>query len=228
MSSAQCQTESDDDECRLPADTLLALQQFLQEKELRERAEETGNLTENGDFEENWQLSQFWYNNDTKEKLASVVHHFKEKSTSKEKELRVALLSSPSLYSHVKNVAENVTLFEFDERFASIGSDFRHFDYNRAIEDDYLKEFSETFDLIIADPPFLSEECIEKMGIIVRKISKPSCRTVLCSGYSVRDWAKRFLNLDICKFEPQHKRNLGNEFSSYANFDLDSVLAEKM
>lgn len=91
-----------------------------------------------------------------------------------------------------------------------------------------MEEYVETFDLIIADPPFLSEECIEKMGIVVRKISKPSCKTILCSGYVVHDWAKRYLNLEICKFEPQHERNLGNEFSSYANFDLDSVLAKKM
>ncbi|XP_065090413.1 protein-lysine N-methyltransferase CG9154 [Ochlerotatus camptorhynchus] len=227
MSLAQYHIDSDDD-CRLPADTLLVLQQFLQEKELREKAEETGELAGNTGFEENWQLSQFWYNNDTKEKLALIVNHFKERFASDGKELRVALLSSPSLYHHVKDVAEKVTLFEFDERFASIGSDFQHFDYNCAVENDYLDEFSEAFDLIIADPPFLSEECIEKMGIVVRKISKPHCKTILCSGYAVRDWAKTFLNLDICKFEPQHERNLGNEFSSYANFDLDSVFAEKM
>lgn len=122
----------------------------------------------------------------------------------------------------------SVTLFEFDQRFASIGEDFKHFDYNRATEDGYLEEFRESFDLIIADPPFLSEECIEKMGTVVRRIAKPDCRTVLCSGRAVQEWAKKFLGLDICKFEPQHERNLGNEFASYANFDLDSVLAEKV
>lgn len=226
MSLVQSHDESDD-ECQLPADTLLVLQQFLQEKELREKAE-VGDLVGNRDFEENWQLSQFWYDDSTKEKLASIVQHFKEQFAAEGKELRVALLSSPSLYHHAKNVAENVTLFEFDMRFASIGSDFQHFDYNRAVENDYLDEFREAFDLIIADPPFLSEECIEKLGITVRKISKPSCRTILCSGYAVRDWAKKFLNLNICKFEPQHERNLGNQFSSYANFDLDSVVAEKI
>lgn len=66
------------------------------------------------------------------------------------------------------------------------------------------------------------------MGIIVRKIAKDDCKTVLCSGYAVKEWAKKFLGLDICKFEPQHERNLGNEFASYANFDLDSVLSEKV
>lgn len=57
------------------------------------------------------QLSQFWYNNDTKEKLALVVDHFKEIFASEAKELRVALLSSPSLYHHVKGVAERGKLY---------------------------------------------------------------------------------------------------------------------
>ncbi|KXJ70368.1 hypothetical protein RP20_CCG023905 [Aedes albopictus] len=218
--------DSDDDECRLPADTMLVLQQFLREKELREKAEEASELAGPKEFEENWQLSQFWYNTDTKVKLAQAVRHFKDAYEGKE--LQVALLSSPSLYHHVKEVVDNVTLFEFDQRFASIGEDFKHFDYNRATEDGYLEEFRESFDLIIADPPFLSEECIEKMGTVVRRIAKPDCRTVLCSGRAVQEWAKKFLGLDICKFEPQHERNLGNEFASYANFDLDSVLAEKV
>lgn len=226
MSSENRMIDSDDDDCRLPADTMLVLQQFLREKELREKAEEAGELAGSKEFEENWQLSQFWYNTDTKVKLAQAVRHFKDASEGKE--LRVALLSSPSLYHHVKEVIDNVTLFEFDQRFASIGEDFKHFDYNRATEDGYLEEFRESFDLIIADPPFLSEECIEKMGTVVRRIAKPDCRTVLCSGRAVQEWAKKFLGLDICKFEPQHERNLGNEFASYANFDLDSVLAEKV
>lgn len=218
--------DSDDDDCQLPADTMLVLQQFLREKELREKAEETGELAGDKVFEENWQLSQFWYNEETKVKLARVVGHFK--SAFGGRDLQVALLSSPSLYHHVKEVVNNVTLFEYDQRFASIGEDFKHFDYNRATEDDYLEEYRKSFDLIIADPPFLSEECIEKMGIIVRKIAKDDCKTVLCSGYAVKEWAKKFLGLDICKFEPQHERNLGNEFASYANFDLDSVLSEKV
>lgn len=46
--------DSDDDDCQLPADTMLVLQQFLREKELREKAEETGELAGDKGFEENW------------------------------------------------------------------------------------------------------------------------------------------------------------------------------
>ncbi|XP_055639104.1 protein-lysine N-methyltransferase CG9154 [Toxorhynchites rutilus septentrionalis] len=220
-------SHDDSEDYQLPADTLLVLQEFLREKELREKAETTG-VTNSAGIEENWQLSQFWYNENTKEKLASVVDSLHKKCQTTENDLRVALLCCPSLYNHVKKITENVTLFEFDERFASIGSDFHHFDYKQALEETYLDDSKECFDLIIADPPFLSEECIEKIGIVVQKIAKNDCKTILCSGYAVRDWAKKFLHLDLCKFEPEHERNLGNQFSSYANFDLDGELAGKM
>lgn len=218
--------DNEEDDYRIPPDTMLILQEFLREKELREKAEQAGE-PDGTVFEEDWQLSQFWYNTSTKEKLTSVVSHFGKHAENQSNDLRVALLSSPSLYHHIKKVNEKVTLFEFDNRFASIGPDFHPFDYKRAIEDNYFDDFRKSFDVIIADPPFLSEECIEKVGMIVRKIGKPDAKVVLCSGYAVRDWAKKFLNLVMCEFEPEHERNLGNKFASYANFNLDEILAEK-
>ncbi|XP_055549551.1 protein-lysine N-methyltransferase CG9154 [Wyeomyia smithii] len=215
-----------DDDCRLPADTMLILQQFLIEKDLRDKEEQTKEQS-TCNFQENWQLSQFWYDTQTKEKLASIANYFRQQfMESKDAEPRVALLSCPSLYNHMKDINMNVKLFEFDQRFATIGADFLHFDYNRAVEEDYLDEFKKSFDFIIADPPFLSEECIGKVGMVIKKIANVDCKIILCSGYAVRDWALKYLDLNVCKFEPQHERNLGNEFRSYANFDLDDVLAE--
>lgn len=118
-----------------------------------------------------------------------------------------------------------VHIFEFDQRFAAYGPDFVHYDYNLAPNPDYLSQFSGYFDLVIADPPFLSEECIEKISLIIRKIAESdSGRIVLCSGQVVAGWAAKFLQLRQCAFHPEHERNLGNEFSSYANFDLDALI----
>lgn len=58
MSQSQQHTESDDDDYRLPADTLLILQQFLSERELREKTEETGEVAGSKGFEENWVCMQ--------------------------------------------------------------------------------------------------------------------------------------------------------------------------
>ncbi|XP_053694320.1 protein-lysine N-methyltransferase CG9154 [Sabethes cyaneus] len=215
-----------DDDCSLPADTMLILQQFLKERNLHQKAEQMKEHSAD-DIQENWQLSQFWYDTDTKEKLASVVNYFRRQSLGVPKtEPRVALLSCPSLYNHVKAINKDVTLFEFDQRFEAIGADFIHFDYNKAINDDYMDEFRHAFDLVIADPPFLSEECIQKVSTVIKKIANVDCKIILCSGHAVCDWAFKYLDLNICKFEPHHERNLGNEFISYANFDLDEILAK--
>lgn len=142
--------------------------------------------------------------------------------------IRIGLLSCPSLYDSIKAIhpANVIRLFEYDQRFAAYGSDFVHYDYNRATGDDeYLRPFFGLFDLLIADPPFLSEECIEKMSIIMRNLCRPNVgKIVLCSGQVVGDWAAKHLGLSKCRFRPQHERNLGNEFASYANFDLDEFI----
>uniref|UniRef100_A0A182P8C5 Protein-lysine N-methyltransferase n=1 Tax=Anopheles epiroticus TaxID=199890 RepID=A0A182P8C5_9DIPT len=249
---------SDDEACVLPADTMLILQQFLHNKALKERAEEAGTEPE-GCFEENWstiltiyvssylqQLSQFWYNEETKQKLALIVKRLQE--ANKSETFNVALLSAPSAFKHVVNenkhgmlsdynicwevlyplnpnaVSIAAMLFEFDERFASYGDNFQQYDYNKAFDAGYMDAYASRFDLIIVDPPFLSEECIEKIGAIVKKISKQDTKIVLCSGAVVQDWAKKYIGVSLCEFRPEHDRNLGNEFRSYANFDLDSIL----
>jgi len=114
-----------------------------------------------------------------------------------------------------------VYLYEYDKRFSSL-EEFLFYDYNDPNYEESFKEFKTSYDIIIADPPFLSKECIEKISSIIKFISKPKAKIILCSGVLVSEWAKEFLNLDKCKFVPEHERNLGNEFASYANFDLDS------
>ncbi|XP_050100141.1 protein-lysine N-methyltransferase CG9154 [Anopheles aquasalis] len=212
---------SDEEEYVLPQDTQDLLKQFLQEK-----ACANGNAQDGGGFEENWQLSQFWYNESTKQTLASVVQSLQEQSAVPDDIFKVALLSAPSAYKHVSKINANAMLFEFDERFAYHGDRFYQYDYNRAIETNYLDEFREAFDLIIADPPFLSEECIEKMGIIIKKMAKPNCKLLLCSGAVVQQWAEQYIGVTMCDFRPEHERNLGNEFCSYSNFDLDSIIKQ--
>lgn len=79
------------------------------------------------------------------------------------------------------------------------------------------------FDIVIADPPFLSEECLSKTCETIRILSKD--KIILCTGTIMKDMVSKFLNnLQINKFKPNHKNNLGNDFSSYSNFELDELI----
>lgn len=100
------------------------------------------------------------------------------------KKLRIGLLSCPSLYDSIKQETPTgtiINLFEFDERFA-VFKDFIHYDYNRASDPNYLNEFQHNFDILIADPPFLSEECIAKMAQLMQNFAKDdgTTKVILC------------------------------------------------
>lgn len=153
----------------------------------------------------------------------------RQKSTGVE-HVKVALLSCPSMYREVKNAIRDantmVRLFEFDTRFSIFGEDFVYYDYRNVVqnEESLIKKFEKSFDIIFADPPFLSEECIENMAGIIKKIMKEDADLIVCSGKIMEVSLKNILNLDKYEFQPEHQRNLANEFCSFANFDLDSLL----
>lgn len=162
------------------------------------------------------QLSQFWYSENTIQDISLMV----EKTTRAEDQ--VALLSCPSLYIACKEKHHNTKIFEYDERFNVWGEDFVQYDFNNASNDNYLNEFSQYFDLIIADPPFLSEECVEKVSFIIKKLLKPNGKILFCTGEMVENYIVKFLGLKKCNYKPTHTRNLGNEFTTYANFNSDT------
>lgn len=125
------------------------------------------------------------------------------------------------------NADAKVLLFEYDQRFSVYKDDFVLYDYNLADNVDYLHEHNDTFDVIVADPPFLSEECIAKIASLIKRFARSSeTKIILCSGAKVRDWATAYMHLNECNFKPKHTRNLANEFTSFANFNLDAFIFE--
>ncbi|XP_056648573.1 EEF1A lysine methyltransferase 1 isoform X1 [Diorhabda sublineata] len=207
---------NDDDVPQLSAETFAALQEFYKEQEEREN---TSNITdiEIVSFQEDWQLSQFWYDDNTIDILVKIalnaVHHSG----------KIALVSCPSLYKKMKQVAEKdceITLFEYDRRFSAYGNDYIFYDYKSPLS--IPREKSNYYDLVLADPPFLSDECLTKTAVTIKFLTKN--KIVLCTGSIMEDMTKRLLNLKKNKFEPKHKNNLANEFSCYSNFDIEPFL----
>lgn len=135
----------------------------------------------------------------------------------------MALLSCPSLFETIRAILDNVKIFEYDERFSKHGSDFVHYDYNLGEDDDYLKDHHKSYDVIILDPPFLSEECLTKSMNIVDRLKKENSLIILNTGSIQRELASKY-ELKESNFKPKHKKNLSNEFSSFANFDMDKYL----
>lgn len=152
--------DSDDGEPRLSAHALAALREFYAEQGEKEAAGEVGARAEDQDPPENWQLSQFWYTEETSAALA------REAVDAAGPQGRVACVCAPSVFrallrlrkseaavaledSHCSSsltreptqtsvappaVARDV-LLEFDERFAALAGDsFVRYDYRSPLD----------------------------------------------------------------------------------------------
>lgn len=95
---------------------------------------------------------------------------------------RVACVSTPSVYQKLRELRSellSVCLFEFDQRFAIYGEDFIFYDYNRPL--DFPGDVAaHSFDIVIADPPYLSVDCLRKTAETVRYLTRG--KILLCTG----------------------------------------------
>ncbi|GJQ68789.1 hypothetical protein Trydic_g14727 [Trypoxylus dichotomus] len=208
---------ANEDVPQLSTETFAALQEFYREQEQRESECKRLRNNLNNDFEENWQLSQFWYSDSTVNDLVVIA----KKSLLPGN--KIALISCPTLYKSMKNKLSascEVHLYEYDTRFSVYGVDFVKYDYRYPLN--IPQSYRSYYDLVIADPPFLSEECLTKTAETIKYISRD--KIILCTGAVMFPLAKQLLSLNKAKFKPSHKNNLANEFYCYSNYNIDSLL----
>ena len=103
-------------------------------------------------------------------------------SASASNPLRIACISAPSAYKALKRLAHpdvRPFVLEFDRRFATYGPEFVYYDFNfpSALASDFTDAemggpLRKNFDAIIADPPYLNEECMSKTGETIRIMAK--------------------------------------------------------
>ncbi|XP_003386264.1 PREDICTED: protein-lysine N-methyltransferase n6amt2-like [Amphimedon queenslandica] len=197
--------EGDEDIPVLSAYALAALQEFYDEQIAKQECVNT--------VQEDWQLSQFWYDEETTATLAEECF--------KESEGNIACISCPTLYAKLSQDSSckqsRIVLLEYDKRFAIHGEDYVHYDYNAPLDvPDSIKSLG--FDLVIADPPFLSEECLTKVSQTIRLLT--TNKIILCTGTVMGELAKQILQVEECRnFIPRHRNNLANSFSCYVNYD---------
>lgn len=180
-----------------------ALEEFLRERSERQNP---------AFIEENWQLSQFWYSDGTALALAKEASRAAEDG-------KIVCISCPTLYQKLKELEchNEVVLLEFDKRFECYGDEFIFYDYNDPLG--FEERWKGTCDVVVLDPPFLSEECLAKVSQTVKFLNPKFI--ILCTGAVMEPYAQSLLGLRPCKFKPTHTRKLGNEFKCFANYNMD-------
>lgn len=209
---------------QLSSYALAALQEFYAEQQ-HHHSDLCGDDKYNiGIIEENWQLSQFWYSPETATRLAEDAVAAAGEGG------RIACVSAPSVYQKLRERHRDdvsVCIFEYDRRFAIYGEDFVYYDYKNPVD---LPEriATHSFDIVVADPPYLSEECLRKMSETIKLLTRG--KILLCTGAVMEDAAAKLLGVKMCKFIPEHTRTLGNEFRCFVNYNsgLDCNLSVQL
>ncbi|XP_015376911.1 PREDICTED: protein-lysine N-methyltransferase n6amt2 [Diuraphis noxia] len=206
-------SDDDSDVLQLSAEAQRALKEFYEEQNEKLLSQCDDKDATDVKFDEDWQLSQFWYDEKTCERIVECA--FKKVGSNGS----IALISCPTLYKTLKKKSPTmlIKLFEFDKRFSVYGSDYVFYDYNEPMKFD--EELLNSFDLVVVDPPFLSEECLTKSLQTTKSLTKQ--HVILCTGEIMEELATKLLNVHKCSFEPKHNNNLANQFACFTNFSSE-------
>ncbi|KAI8908564.1 putative N6-adenine methyltransferase-domain-containing protein [Gorgonomyces haynaldii] len=205
-----------DDDLQLSSHALSALQEFLKEQEAIQLKLEQKEDLDMDAFQEDWQLSQFWYSDDTRQRLAkAAIEHTPDGGY-------IGCVSSPSVFLTLNKMDignRKIFVFEYDKRFA-VFPQFVFFDYNHPLDLQHTLELKHQFDFLIVDPPFLSDECWTKTAMTVRELQKPDAKILVCTGQVMESKVCSELGLKRTPFAPKHSNQLSNDFSSFSNFTM--------
>jgi len=217
----------DSDRPCLSSHTLAALQEFFLQNQpsLDATAADSVEETENNGVQadllpEDWRLSQFWYDPATAQVVAEELHHLSSLTAS-----TVACIACPTLYVQLKksNPEVEAQIFEFDKRFEKYGTDFIFYDYNQP--EDLPSIYQHKFQVVVADPPYLSEECLVKVTKTMMLLAhQKNAFFLLLTGKVQQELAAKLLNARPCGFQPTHHHKLGNEFMLFTNYDPEERL----
>ncbi|XP_054797862.1 uncharacterized protein LOC129302945 isoform X2 [Prosopis cineraria] len=216
--SSSPSVDDDDDPPVLSSHALAALKEFLADQN---HSVADSNVATEGDSEvtlvsEDWRLSQFWYSAETATTLAEEVITLCHGSD----DSRVACIACPTLYAYLKKMHPNISLqlLEYDKRFERYGSDYTYYDYNKPEE--LPSGLKSVFKVVVADPPYLSKECLEKVAQTISFLKqRGESYMLLLTGEVQKERAAEVLGLHPCGFRPHHTSKLGNEFRLFTNYD---------
>lgn len=183
---------------------------------------------------EDWKLRQFWTATETAVALADEAFRLAVSASARlARPAVIACLSFPSVFkalqARLQKEGSSATessvrplLFEFDRRFAAFGDAFIFFDCGEPIESLRGCTALHGVDVILADPPYLTADCLRSYSVAVEALrAAPDAPLLLCTGASLEDSALTIFGARRTRFPVRHAvGGLANPFALFCNYTL--------
>jgi len=160
-----------------------------------------------------WNLSQFWYSDQTRVTLAEECARLANGGI-------IACLACPSTYhALITDVGYDPALaycFEYDHRFSIYGTSFIHYDYKSPLE--FPAELRKQCAVVIIDPPYLQEDVLISTSVSMVALRAEQGHMIIATGLTMDGVITERLKMHRARFEPQHSNGLSNPFGTWTSF----------
>jgi hypothetical protein len=184
---------------------------------------------------EDWQLSQFWYSEETARGLGELVRSLAREAVAgaPPRAAVVAFLSCPSAFKALRAIlAEEDAgqgegelrshILEYDKRFAVFGDAFSFYDYASPLA--LPPALVGACDVVVLDPPFLNRDCLAEFArsVSALRAAGGASRVVLCTGAVMLQAARDLLGARPTRAEVRHSSGrLSNPFCVFVDFEVE-------
>ena len=168
---------------------------------------------------ENADFNQYWFSEKT---IQFILNQIQKNNTGG----RIGLIATPSIFfSLPADTQEKSYLFDIDDVLISKHKNGRKYDFNWTNYDEKFSDLKNSFDFIVIDPPFITEEAWSKFASFAKYLANDKCKILVSSIAENDGQLKRLLNLDIKNFKPSIP-HLVYQYNFFANYD-DEELNQK-
>ena len=138
-----------------------------------------------------------------------------------------SLVSTPSIFfSLSKECQDKSYLFDIDDALISKHKNGRKYDFNWTNYDEHFSDLKGTFDFIVIDPPFITEEAWSKFASFAKYLSNEKCKILVSSivfnnNFDTIEFNDKLISSTIKDFINNNISTISNN-SSISNNNLSS------
>ena len=164
---------------------------------------------ENGDY------NQYWFSEKTIEFFLEQVKKYGKN--------RIGFIATPSIFfSLSKEDQEKSYLFDIDEKLTKKHKNGKKYDFNDNNYQELFPELKESFDFLVIDPPFITEEAWTKFSNFAHYLKNKECKIIACSIAENKENLNKLLGLNIKTFQPSIP-HLVYQYNIFANYDDEEL-----